>query len=276
MKKLLLIFFAVLMFVLPVSAEQISNDAKLEYNHGIDFYKNGEYDKAMAAFRRAINLSPDYIDAYYNLGTILEYLNQYDYALEMFKQIILRNPEDFEAVYKAGQIAVRTGDYTNAVQYLNLVPMQSKYYNSAKDLLKQIGTKGSRLNSQKPSENINRDTNLFEKLASPTGVVTDVYGNIYVAHFSNNEITKIDINNTRMTYAKDSKINGPIGMTIDLEGNIYVANYNANNVIKIKPNREISVLIGNIKQPYGLFLRDDVLYISLQGQNAVLKYRLNF
>lgn len=276
MKKLLLIFFAVLMFVLPVSAEQISNDAKLEYNHGIDFYKNGEYDKAMAAFRRAINLSPDYIDAYYNLGTILEYLNQYDYALEMFKQIILRKPEDFEAVYKAGQMAVRTGDYSSAVQYLNLVPMQSKYYNSAKDLLKQIGANASRLNSQKTSENINRDTNLFERLASPTGVVTDVYGNIYVAHFSNNEITKIDINNTRTTYVKDSKINGPIGMTIDLEGNLYVANYNANNVIKIKPNREVSVLIGNIKQPYGLFLRDDVLYISLQGQNAVLKYRLNF
>lgn len=276
MKKLLLIFFAVLMFVLPVSAEQISNDAKLEYNQGIDFYKNGEYDKAMAAFRRAINLSPDYIDAYYNLGTILEYLNQYDYALEMFKQIILRKPEDFEAVYKAGQMAVRTGDYSSAVQYLNLVPMQSKYYNSAKDLLKQIGANASRLNSQKTSENINRDTNLFERLASPTGVVTDVYGNIYVAHFSNNEITKIDINNTRTTYVKDSKINGPIGMTIDLEGNLYVANYNANNVIKIKPNREVSVLIGNIKQPYGLFLRDDVLYISLQGQNAVLKYRLNF
>ena len=276
MKKLLLIFFAVLMFVLPVSAEQISNDAKLEYNQGIDFYKNGEYDKAMAAFRRAINLSPDYIDAYYNLGTILEYLNQYDYALEMFKQIILRKPEDFEAVYKAGQMAVRTGDYSSAVQYLNLVPMQSKYYNSAKDLLKQIGANASRLNSQKTSENINRDTNLFERLASPTGVVTDVYGNIYVAHFSNNEITKIDINNTRTTYVKDSKINGPIGMTIDLEGNLYVANYNANNVIKIKPNREVSILIGNIKQPYGLFLRDDVLYISLQGQNAVLKYRLNF
>lgn len=276
MKKLLLIFFAVLMFVLPVCAEQISNDAKLEYNQGIDFYKNGEYDKAMAAFRRAINLSPDYIDAYYNLGTILEYLNQYDYALEMFKQIILRKPEDFEAVYKAGQMAVRTGDYSSAVQYLNLVPMQSKYYNSAKDLLKQIGANASRLNSQKTSENINRDTNLFERLASPTGVVTDVYGNIYVAHFSNNEITKIDINNTRTTYVKDSKINGPIGMTIDLEGNLYVANYNANNVIKIKPNREVSVLIGNIKQPYGLFLRDDVLYISLQGQNAVLKYRLNF
>ena len=263
MKKLLLIFFAVLMFVLPVSAEQISNDAKLEYNHGVDFYKNGEYDKAMAAIRRAINLSPDYIDAYYNLGTILEYLNQYDYALEMFKQIIIRNPEDFEAVYKAGQMAVRTGDYTNAVQYLNLIPMQSKYYNSAKDLLKQISANNSRLSSQKSSENINRETNLFENLPSPTGVVTDVYGNIYVAHFSNNEITKIDINNVRQTYAKDSKIDGPIDMTIDLEGNIYVANYNANNVIKIKPNREISVLIGNIKRPYGLFLRDDILYISL-------------
>lgn len=273
MKKFLLVIFAFLIFVLPVGAEQITNDAKLEYNHGIDYYKNGEYDKAMASFRRAINYSPDYIDAYYNLGAILEYLNQYDYALEMFKQIILRNPEDSEAVYKAGQMAVKIGDYAQAVEYLNLVPMQSKYYNSAIKLLNQIGS--SRTNtSHKKSDNNNFDTNLFENLSSPTGVASDVYGNIYIAHYNTDTITKIACDNTKSVYVKNPKINGPVAMTIDLEGNLYISNYNSGNVIKIKQNKEVSVLIGNLKKPYGLFLRDDILYISLQGQNAVLKYKL--
>ena len=273
MKKILLLIFTFLVFVLPIQAEPITNDAKLEYNQGIDYYKNGEYDKAMASFRRAINYSPDYIDAYYNLGAILEYLNQYDYALEMFKQIILRNPEDSEAVYKAGQMAIKIGDYRQASEYLNLVPMQSKYYNSAIKLLNQIGSGRSTSTSRK-SDNTNFDTNLFENLSSPTGVATDVYGNLYVAHYNTNTITKIACDNTRTVYVKDSKINGPVAMTIDLEGNLYVSNYNSGNVIKIKQNREISVLIGNLKKPYGLFLRDDILYISLQGQNAVLKYKL--
>ena len=84
----------------------------------------------------------------------------------------------------------------------------------------------------------------------------------------------IACDNTKSVYVKDTKINGPVAMTIDIEGNLYVSNYNSGNVIKIKQNKEVSVLIGNLKKPYGLFLRDDILYISLQGQNAVLKYRL--
>ena len=268
MKRFLLILFAILTLILPVNAEEITNDAKLEYNHGIDFYKNGEYDKAMASFRRAINLSPDYIDAYYNLGCILEYLKQYDYALEMFKQIILRNPDDEEAIYKAGSIAVKLGKYKEANEYLNLLTPQSRYYKDAIKLLYKVEN-STNFNTRKANE-----TNLYEGLSSPTGVVSDAFGNIYVAHFNQNSITKIDTDDVKTTYIKNNKINGPIGMAIDLDGNLYVANYNANNVVKIKQNKEISVLIGNLKQPYGLFLRGNVLYISLQGQNSVLKYRL--
>ena len=65
-------------------------EAKLEYNLGIDYYKIGQYDNAMAAFRQAINIDPNYIDAYYNLGSILEYLKQDEAALAVFKQILVR------------------------------------------------------------------------------------------------------------------------------------------------------------------------------------------
>ena len=57
-----------------VFAVEIPMDAKLDYNQGIDFYKLGMYERAIESFRSAIRAYPDYIDAYYNLGTILEYL----------------------------------------------------------------------------------------------------------------------------------------------------------------------------------------------------------
>ena len=275
MKKFLVIIMSLMIFAVPIQAQQISNDARLEYNHGIDYYKNGEYDKAMTSFRKAISLSPDYIDAYYNLGTILEYLNQYDYALEMFKQIIIRVPDDYEAAYKAGLLSNKTGNNTRAVEYLQLIPSKSKYYKDANLLIEQIqqSQKKSTAEQVKPKQ-INTETNLFENIPSPTGVVTDIYGNIFVAQFNDNTIIQISQDNTKKIYIKDNKINGPIGMAIDLEGNLYIANYNANNVIKIKKNKEISVLIGNLKQPYGLYLKDDILYISLQGMNSVLRYKL--
>ena len=264
-----------MIFAVPSLAQQISNDARLEYNHGIDFYKNGEYDKAMASFRKAISISPDYIDAYYNLGAILEYLNQYDYALEMFKQILLRAPEDYEAVYKAGTLANKTGDSKRAIEYLQLIPSNSKYYKDSQLLIEELQKNQPKPNISKiEPKRINSETNLFENLLSPTGIVADLYGNIFVAQYNENSIVQILPDNTKKVYIKDSRINGPIGMAIDLDGTIYVANYNSNNVIKIKKNKEISILIGNLKQPYGLYLKDDILYISLQGMNSVLKYKL--
>ena len=70
---------------LTVLADSASNEAKFEYNRGYDFYKIGQYDRSMAAFRRAIEIDPNYIDAYYNLGSILEYLHQDDAALAVFE-----------------------------------------------------------------------------------------------------------------------------------------------------------------------------------------------
>ena len=54
-----------------VFAVEIPMDAKLDYNQGIDFYKLGMYERAIESFRSAIRTYPDYIDAYYNLATIL-------------------------------------------------------------------------------------------------------------------------------------------------------------------------------------------------------------
>ena len=73
-KKFLTSVFVFLMVTLSVTSAEIPMDAKLDYNQGIDFYKLGMYERAIESFRSAIRTYPDYIDAYYNLGTVLEYL----------------------------------------------------------------------------------------------------------------------------------------------------------------------------------------------------------
>ena len=79
----------------------------------------------------------------------------------------------------------------------------------------------------------------------------------------------------RVLLSRDKKINGPIGLAIDVLGNIYVANYNNNNVLKISKNGNVKVLIGNIDKPYGLYLKGKMLFISSQGTNSVLRYKLH-
>lgn len=124
MKKLLISLLIALTFAAPVTAEP-ANDAKLQYNEGVNLYKLGEYDRSMEAFKKAIELDPNYIDAYYNLGTILEYLGQDNAALTVFKQIIVRKPDDYESVYKAASLSAKLGQTDKAKSYLSIIPQSA-------------------------------------------------------------------------------------------------------------------------------------------------------
>lgn len=279
MKKLLII--ALLCIGIPAFAEPLyntSNEAKLEYNQGIDYYKNGQYDRSMGAFRRAIELDPNYIDAYYNLGTILEYLKQDESALDTFKQIIVRKPDDYESLYKAANLSYKLGNADNARKYLSLIPANSNVFVQAQNLARRMGTDMQTIKADASkrvlNENQTQNNEMFNNLPSPTGITGDKFGNIYVACFSDNMIYKITPDGKRIIFIKDSKINGPIALVSDKSDNIYVSNYNGDNIIKITPTGSISTFISNIQKPYGISILDGMLYVSSQGSNAVLKYKL--
>lgn len=282
MKKLIVII-AILLLSLPVFAEPLydaSNEAKLEYNQGVDYYKAGQYDRSMGAFRRAIELNPNYIDAYYNLGSILEYLGQNDAALDIFKQIIVRKPDDYEAVYKAANLSYKLGNNENAKKYLSLIPANSDIYAQAQNLAKKMGTDIQTIKANASKEAMsdvkkqNTSNEMYNNLPSPTGIAGDSQGNVYVACFSDNMIYKITPDGKRIIFIKDSKINGPIAMVSDTKDNLYISNYNGDNIIKVTPTGAITTLISNIQKPYGMSIVNGMLYISSQGANSVLKYKL--
>lgn len=260
-------------------AAEISTEAKLQYNKGVDMYRLGRYDDAIAAFKQAVDIEPNYIDAYYNLGSILEYIKQDDAALAVFKQIILRKPTDYEAVYKAAALSVKLGMPDQAKSYLSLIPANSIVNSKAQQLAASMKTDMQTIKHEQKqlavqSAKISQTNGVYENLGSPTGMVTDKNGNLYVAGFSDNDIVKITPQGDRRIFVKDSRLNGPIGLEIDASGNIYVANYNANNVLKISSTGVVSVLIGNIQKPYCLHIDGNLLFISAQGSNSVVRYKL--
>lgn len=264
------------------SLAQISTDAKLQYNKGIDYYQLGQYEQAADSFRQAVDLDPNYIDAYFNLGSILEYLKQDDAALAVFKQIILRKPDDYEAVYKAAALSKKLGQDDKAKMYLSLIPADSMMGSQAKQLASTLNTDMQTLNEEvKVSNNtftnsnpLNNSHGSYDDISSPTGVVTDNNGNLYVAGFSDNTIYRIDPNNNKIVYIKSEKIDGPIGLAMDSDRNIYIANYNKDNVLKYDRNGEITELITGVQKPYCLHITGDLLFVSSQGNNSVLRYKL--
>jgi len=279
MKKLLVLLAILISTATLTMAAEPSTDAILQYNQGIDFYKTGQYDEAIDSFRCAIKLDPNYIDSYYNLGLVLEYLQQYDAALVVFKQIIVRKPDDYDSVYKAAWISTQLHEYKKAKTYLNIIPPNSKRGKDAQELSKQLALtiEMSPIEVVKPkAQSTEKYNDIFENITSPTGITSDKSGNLFVAGFTDNVITKITPSGEKIIFVKNAKIDGPIGLACDKDGNIYIANYNKDNVLKVASTGEISVLIGNVKKPYCLYLEGNTLYVSCQGTSSVLRYNLNY
>lgn len=274
-KSLALILLSVSLTVSAIAAE-IPMDAKLDYNQGIDFYKLGMYERAMESFRSAIRTYPDYIDAYYNLGTVLEYLKNYSEATTVFKQIYARNPNDYEVIYKLANLAAKLEDYTGAANYLSMIPPASGYYKQGQELAESIKISTTLpVQQSNPPSKIATQTGIYENVLSPTGITTDKNGNVYVATFSDNSIIKITPDNKRIVFLKSKQISGPISLASDDVGNIYVSNYSANNVLKITPQGTATVLVDKLDKPYGLHVNGNMLFITCQGSNSVYRQKIN-
>ena len=278
-KVLILLICFIMACSSAYSAEEqsviIPTDAKLEYNHGIDCYKLGQYDEAVASFRTAIRLYPDYIDAYYNLGSLLDYLKQYDEALAVFEQIIARKTKEYEALYKAAQLSARLGDRTNAAKYISLIPRSSEYYQKAANVMSQYHiTPAAGYGTGNPPSNVSKTGGCYPNITSPTGVTSDQYGNLYVSSFTDNAIFKIQPDGKKMLFYKSSALKGPISLASDSVGNIYVANYNANNILKLSRSGACTVLSTNVSKPYGVHVNGNILFVACQGTNSVLRIKL--
>ena len=256
-------------------AGEIPVDAKLDYNQGIDFYKLGMYEKSIESFRAAIRAYPDYIDAYYNLGTVLEYLKQYSEALSIYKQVYIRNPNDFEVIYKLAYLSSKLEDYTKASEYIGLIPTTSSYYKKSRELAESIKVSTSMpvTQSNTPSK-VSSFSGAYENILSPTGITTDKLGNLYVATFADNSIIKISPDGKRQVFLKSSLINGPISLVADSVGNIYVSNYNSGNVVKISPMGIATILVSKLDKPYGLHVEGNMLFITCQGSNSIIREKI--
>ena len=266
---------------LPVRAD-LATDAKLQYNKGIELYQMGSYEQAAECFKKATEYDPNYIDAYFNLGSLMEYLKQDDEALNAFKQIILRKPDDYEAVYKAAELSKKLGNIDKAKMYLTLIPTDSLIGSRAKELANslEMDIPTAQAEQNKPesfsdANPMNNSNGVYNDISSPTGITTDAVGNLYVAGFSDNTIYKITPEQQKMVYVKSPKIDGPIGLERDSQGNLYIANYNKNNVLKVDIGGTVSEIITNIQSPYCMHITGDLLFVSAQGSNQVIRYKLN-
>lgn len=90
----------------------LSNDSNIE---GIEYFENGEYEKAMDAFNEYLVLKPNDTKTLYNRGRCYEILGKREAAIEDYYKVIDRDPNNISALISCTQALYECERYKSAV-----------------------------------------------------------------------------------------------------------------------------------------------------------------
>ncbi|NEP87860.1 MAG: tetratricopeptide repeat protein [Okeania sp. SIO2C2] len=79
--------------------------------------REGKLDDAVAAYREAIALNPDFSHAHHNLGEALVKVGQIEEAIAAFGQAVAINPQASWSLYKLGVLLQGKGQFQEAMSY---------------------------------------------------------------------------------------------------------------------------------------------------------------
>lgn len=254
------------------------------YNLGLKSYEQGDTESAITFFKKAIDLDPDFVDAYYNLGAIYKKQGNNQSAIWAFKKAVEINPSDYEAKFELAICLLEEKNYLEAKKYFTAIPSDFPRYDEVKENMEKVNAYLAILpNNQaqlladtltKPTkETFDKFKTITTNFHGPAGITKDSKNNIYIANFVKNNIEKISTDGSREIFIENLGIEGPIGLAIDEADNLYVANYNGNSITKISPQKDISVLVNEITKPYYLFYdsRQRKLYATVQGNDSLIE-----
>ncbi len=116
MKNLIVVLAILLLVALPLAsacggngeeAATPAGEAKQHYNKGVEYGQQGRFDDAIAEYSKAIELDPNFAEAYSNRGNAYRALGEIQRAIADYAEAILLNPQD------AGTYASRALAYTS-------------------------------------------------------------------------------------------------------------------------------------------------------------------
>lgn len=108
------------------------DEALAYYEQGCTFTTQGRHGEAVAAYRKALQLNPDYPSAYNNMGISLAKQNKYDEAIAAYRKFIqLEPPDQALGYYNLGNALRNQGKIPDAIAaYRKAVEVKPDYGNA--------------------------------------------------------------------------------------------------------------------------------------------------
>lgn len=112
--------------------ERAKNEARVYLEQGNELYKNDQDQEAIVAYQHAVELNPEFAEAYYRLALARAVLDQkkesdeaYKKAIELYKKFVQENPKDADAFFNLGESYRYLHQYEDAVRaYKQAVRLQ--------------------------------------------------------------------------------------------------------------------------------------------------------
>ena len=131
------------------------------FNRGFDLYYKGKYDLALKAYEKAIELKPDYADAWTNKGVTLDELGRYEEALKAYEKAIELKPDDADVWTNKGDALVDLGRYEEALKAsekaIELNPDLAEAWANKGDALGGLGRYDEALKASEKAIELNPD-----------------------------------------------------------------------------------------------------------------------
>ena len=104
--------------LLGISQLVVSNNAVELSQQGNTLYNLKNYDRALQAYEKALEIRPEYAEAWQGKGDVLQALQQYQEALESYEKAIQIQPNNWQAWLGRAQVFNRLGKSQEALEAL--------------------------------------------------------------------------------------------------------------------------------------------------------------
>ena len=120
-----------------------------------------QFDAAIACYKEALKIKPDYAEAYYNMGVALQDKGDPEAAIESYKEAVKIKPDYAEAYNNMGNVLQKKGDSKAAIESykeaLKIKPDYADAHNNMGNTLKDKGDLEAAINNYKQALKIKPD-----------------------------------------------------------------------------------------------------------------------
>jgi len=113
------------------------------FNKGYDYDVKEDYDNAIFAYTKAIELNPQDADAYTNRGVVYDTQGKYDLAIMDYTKAIELNPQDGDTYFNKAIACENAGKKTEAIEayqlFIGCAEGNDPMIEEAKERIRELG-----------------------------------------------------------------------------------------------------------------------------------------